>query len=196
MQLYERPDEMVPAQVRERLALPPVGQVGYVVEDVRAVIAQFRDKPRMTRWLVLDHDHSRTFNGAKGRCTLRIALAYQGEMQLELIQVMDGDTIHAGAATQQAHKVHHLGFNVRNLDRRLAHCQGNGAPVLQQGTIKSAGLTVDYAYVDASHIGGPDVLLELIQWRIGPLPVPVNRLIFNASCVLGAWTVYRGKIVR
>jgi hypothetical protein len=190
------PNDIVSDQIKSLLRLPDVGQIGYVVEDVYRAVKEWQIVHQRVPWLVLDHDHTCTFRGRQGRCTLRIALAYEGPLQIELIQVLDGETIHVGAASKPEGQIHHFGFMVRNLDHRLEHCQNNGAQVLQKGTIKSAGLMVDYAYLDTSAIGGPDLILELIQWRLGPCPMPVNRLVFNISCALGSWNVFRGRIVR
>jgi hypothetical protein len=196
MTLPNIPNDIVSDQVMLLLRLPEVGQIGYVVEDVYRAVKEWQVAQHRVPWLILDHDHPSTFRGRQGRCTLRIALTYEGPLQIELIQVLDGETIHIGAASKPEGQIHHLGFLVRNLDHRLEHCQRNGAQVIQKGTIKSAGMTVDYAYLDTSAVGGPDLILELIQWRLGPFPIPVNRLVFNVSCALGSQTVFRGKIVK
>ena len=190
------PDDLVTDQVKSLLKLPDVGQIGYVVEDINHAIQEWQVAHQRVPWLVLDHNHPCIFRGKQGRCTLRIALAYSGRIQIELIQVLDGETIHVGSAAKPEGKIHHLGFMVRNLDGRLEYCQQQGAQLLQRGTIKSAGLTVDYAYLDCSAVGSPDLILELIQWRLGPLPISANRRLFNALRTLGSWSVFRGKIVR
>lgn len=190
------PDDIVPDKIKSILKLPEVGQIGYVVEDIYSAVKKWQFTNQRVLWLVLDHDHTCTFRGKRGRCTLRIALAYEGQLQIELIQVLDGETIHVGAASKHEGQIHHLGFMVRNLEDRLEHCHRNGVQVLQKGTIKSAGLTIDYAYLDISAIGGSDLILELIQWRLGPCPIPVNRLVFSISCALGSWSVFKGKIIR
>lgn len=190
------PNDIVPNHVKSLLRLPNVGQIGYVVEDVYRAVKEWQIAHQRVPWLILDHNHLCTFRRKQGRCTLRIALAYEGPLQIELIQVLDGETIHVGAASKPEGQFHHLGFMVRNLHHRIEHCERNGAQVIQKGTIKSAGFTVDYAYLDTSAIGGSDLILELIQWHLGPLQIPINRLVFSISCALGSWSVFRGKIVR
>ena len=190
------PDNIVPDQLRSLLKLPDVGQIGYVVEDINKAIREWQAIHQRVPWVVLDLNHPRTLHGKQGRCTLRIALSYLGRIQIELIQVLDGETIHVGATGKPEGKIHHLGFMVRNLDGRLEYCQQQGAQLIQRGTIKSAGLTVDYAYLDTSAVGSPDLILELIQWRIGPLPISANRRLFNTLRTLGSWSVFRGKIVK
>ena len=40
------------------------------------------------------------------------------------------------------------------------------------------------------------IVLELIRWRLGPMPMPVNGFVFNLVCALGAWTLFRGRVVK
>ena len=192
----ETKNRLVSDQVRSQLRLPNVGQIGYVVKDVYHAIQDLQVTKQRIPWLVLDHDHQRSLAGRQGRCTLRIALAYEGPLQLELIQVLKGETIHVGAAETSEIKIHHFGFMVHDLENRLKYCQGQGAKLLQKGIINSAGITVDYAYLDTSDISGTNMILELIQWRLGPFPMPTNRYVFSLLLTLGSWNIFKGKIVR
>jgi len=189
-------NDIVPEQVRQLLRLPDVGQIGYVVEDVYTAVNEWQTACQRTPWLILDHDHPCILHGKQGRSKLRIALAYEGPLQIEVIQVLGGETIHTGAASKPDGQIHHLGFMVRNIGQKLNYCEQNGARVIQKGTIKSAGFTIDYAYLDISAISNLDLILELIQWRFIYLPIPVNRLVFNISCLLGSWNVFRGKVIK
>ena len=189
-------NQLVPVQVRSLLRLPDVGQVGYVVDDIYQAIHAWQVIHDRVPWLVLDHDHFRMLAGKPGRCTLRIGLSYDGPLQVEFIQVLSGETIHVGAANEPGDRPHHLGFMVRDLGGRLDYCQQRGALLLQRGTIRSAGFRVDYAYLDASPVGAPGLILELIQWRLGPFPMPVDRRAFSLTRSLGSWSFLRGHIVR
>jgi hypothetical protein len=193
--VFEEITDLVSEEARASLGLPVVSQVGYVVEDVYLAIEAWRNTHGKGPWLVLDHDHPLLLLGKSTRSKLRIGLAYEGPLQIELIQVLEGETIHRGAAREQS-RIHHLGFNVRDLGRRLEYCQRQGAKMLQRGTIRSAGMTVNYAYFEATSIGSPDLILELIEWRLGILPIPASRLLFSTLLTLGAWNVFRGKVVR
>ncbi len=193
MAFAEIPD-VVSQEALAYLGLPAVSQVGYVVQDVYEAIRDWRHGHDKGPWLVLDHDHPVLFRGTQTRCKLRIGLAYEGARQIELIQVLEGNTIHNDVFEGRS-KIHHVGFNVRNLDRWLERCQQQGAKLLQRGIIRSAGMTVSYAYFESTSIGRGEIILELIEWRLGILPIPVNRLVFRTLLRLGAWNVFRGKIV-
>ena len=189
-------NKTVPEYIKSLLNLPDMGQIGYVVDDVYMSIRERKYNQQKVPWLVLDHDHLCLFRGKQSRCTLRIALTYEGPVQIELIQVCKGETIHTDVTDKSEGSIHHFGFMVHDLEQRLVHCEQNGVYAIQKGTIKSAGISVDYAYLDTSAIGAPDLILELIQWHFGPFKMPVNRKIFYMTCFLGSWTVFRGKVIR
>jgi hypothetical protein len=190
----DNPDRMVPEELRRQLRLPRVGQLGYVVGDVREAVNRHRDALGIRPWLVLDESHPITLRGVPGRCTLRLGMAYSGAVQVELIQVLEGASIHTEATQQPEGTLHHLGFMVQGIRGRLDECRRRGIGILQSGTIAEAGITTEYAYLDTVARAG--VVLELIQWRLGPLPFPSNRITFNAVCGIGAWTAFRGRVVR
>ena len=191
----ESVSEMIPAATRERLNLPEVGQIGYVVADIGKTIAYCREVFGIAPWLVLDERPDPCVQGKElVHPLLAIGLAYAGSMQIELIQVREGDSIHLRHLDGPESRIHHLGFMVQDLDRRLRDYERIGVGILQQGTIRNAGITVKYAYLDLPDSAG--VILELIQWRIGPLPLPTNRIVFGIACMLGARTMFKGRVVK
>ncbi len=125
---------------------------------------------------------------------LRIALAYTGPIQLELIQVVEGESIHLNHPAESQWRVHHLGFMVQDIDKRMDACRKMGIEVLQRGRIKDVGFTVDYSYIDTVEQAG--VIVEFIQWRVGALPLPANRLIFNTLCRAGSGSFLKGRVVK
>jgi catechol 2,3-dioxygenase-like lactoylglutathione lyase family enzyme len=187
--------EIVPAATRERLGLPAVGQIGYVVADIAKTVAYCREAFGIAPWLVLDQRPDPCMQGKEpAHPLLAIGLAYAGSMQIELIQVKEGDSIHLRHLQEPESRIHHLGFMVQDLDRRLRDYERMGIGILQQGTIRNAGITVKYAYLDVADTAG--IIVELIQWRLGPFPLPTSRLVFGIACMLGARTVFKGRVTR
>ena len=125
---------------------------------------------------------------------LRIALAYLGPIQLEIIQVVEGESVHLNHPADSPWRIHHLGFMVQNIDKRLDVCRKLGMGVLQRGTIRDIGFTVDYAYLDTLEQAG--VIIEFIQWRVGAFPLPTNRLTFNILCRAGSSSFLKGRVIR
>jgi len=186
---------MIPDAVREQLRLPEVGQIGCVVTDMNKSIAYCMDEFGLSPWMLLDERPDPCIQqGKEVHPVLRIALAYMGPVQIELIQVVEGESIHLRHVEESKEGVHHLGFMVRDLDKRLDACEKMGIGILQRGTIRETGFTVDYAYLDTVDQAG--IILEFIQWRLGLIPMPVNRLVFNLVCWAGSKTLFRGRVLK
>jgi catechol 2,3-dioxygenase-like lactoylglutathione lyase family enzyme len=185
----------IDATIAQRLRLPEAGQIGYVVNDVDRTVAFCRDVLGIRPWMLLDERPEPCIErGQHVRPLLRIGLAYAGPVQIELIQVAEGETFHTGHLEKSEAEVHHLGFIVQDLDRRLKEYSKIGLAVLQRGTIKETGFVVDYAYLDTAGVAG--IVLELIRWRIGPVPLPVNGTVFNLVARLGSMTLFRGRVLK
>ncbi len=158
-------------------------------------IAYCKDKFGLSPWLLLDKRPDPCIQqGREVHPVLRIALAYMGPVQIELIQVVEGESIHLRHVEESKEGVHHLGFMVQDINKRLDACENMGIGILQRGTIRETGFTVDYAYLDTVEQAG--IILEFIQWRLGPIPTPVNRLVFNLVCWAGSKTLFRGRVLR
>jgi len=108
--------------------------------------------------------------------------------------VVEGESVHLNQPEESPWRIHHLGFMVQDIDKRLDACQKLGIGVLQRGTIRDIGFTVDYAYVDTVEQAG--VVIEFIQWRLGALPLPTNRLTFNILCLAGSGSFLKGRVIK
>ena len=186
---------MVSEGVRKQLRLPKLGQLGYVVADMDDAIAYYKDILGIRPWLLLEVTPEPCIQGGQQiHPTLKIALAYLGPVQVELIQVVEGESLHLDHVRKTGGGLHHLGFMVRSLEKRLMQCRDMGIGILQRGTIKDTGVTVDYAYLDTVEEAG--TILEFIQWRVGPVPLAVNRYTFKLACSLGPKSLLKGRVVR
>jgi catechol 2,3-dioxygenase-like lactoylglutathione lyase family enzyme len=186
---------MVPKAVAKQLKLPRLGQIGYVVKDIDKAVLYYKDTLGIRPWMLLDERPEPCIEkDEEVHPLLRIALAYTGPIQLELIQVLEGESVHLKHPAESLWRVHHLGFMVQDIERRLNASQELGIGVLQRGTIKDIGFTVDYAYLDTVNEAG--VVIEFIQWRLGALPLPVNRLVFNTLCLAGSGSFLKGRVIK
>jgi catechol 2,3-dioxygenase-like lactoylglutathione lyase family enzyme len=186
---------MVAKSVVKQLKLPKLGQIGYVVKDVDKTVSYYRDTFGIRPWMLLDERPAPCIEkGKEVHPLLRIALAYMGSVQVELIQVVEGESVHLNHPEESPWRIHHLGFMVQDINKRLDACQKVGIGVLQRGTIRDIGFTVDYAYLDTVEQAG--VVMELIQWRLGVLPLPTNRLTFNILCLAGSGSFLKGRVIK
>jgi len=164
------------------IKLPGVGQIGMVVYSVDSTMTFF-ESLGIGPWMLWEGTPEFTLekHGAVN-ASLKIAMAYSGGVQLELIEVTSGRSYYNDTLDTRE-GLHHLGYMVNNLEKLVDQCKGMGIEILQRGQIKSKGFKIDYAYMDTQASCG--VIIEFIQTRLGPLPLKMNRFTHNLACKLG-----------
>ncbi len=127
-----------------------VDQIGIVVKDMEATMKFYERMFGIEPFPTVESN----INSAK----LKIGLFQLGEMQIELIQVLEGETIHSKFIEKRGEGLHHLGFFVEDIEKELARLEKRGVKVLERGTFLGV---VEFAYLDTEKSLG--VVLELIQ---------------------------------
>lgn len=149
---------------REHLHMPRLSQIGIYVRDMDASIEQYEKVFGIGPWLVLEGETDYCMDrGREVKVKGRIGMGYSGKVQLELIQILAGSNLYLDTLGGRDEGLHHLGFEVDNLEERLQACRDEGIEILQRGTLKQLGMTIDYAYLDTLDSVG--VILEFIQTR-------------------------------
>ena len=178
---------MVSPDIRKRLKLPELSQIGYVVPDITETMAYYRDTFGIGPWMLrLEKPNPCIENGKEVHPSIKIALAYTGSIQIELIQIVEGESFHLKHLEDSKGGIHHLGFKVQDLKKRLDACQKAGIGILQLNTIKGTGYTVECAYLDT--VEQADIIIEFIQAHFGPIPLPNNRWVHSIAARLGPKT--------
>ncbi len=150
--------------VSKPLHMPRLAQVGIVVKDMDSTIRRLEEVFGIGPWLVLEGETDYCLD--RGRETTlkgRIGMGYSGSIQIELIQILEGDSFHLHTLGDREEGLHHLGFAVDDLEERLEAARSAGIGILQRGTLKQLGMTIDYAYLDTLDSVG--IILEFIQTR-------------------------------
>lgn len=128
-----------------------VDQIGVVVRDVEKAARMYEK--------VLKQEPLPPIEFETDNVKLRIVFFQLGEVQLELIQVLEGENIHTKFLKEKGEGLHHLGFFVKDLEKELAVLKKEGMEVLWRG--EALGVA-KFAYLDAGKFLG--VTLELIQF--------------------------------
>jgi methylmalonyl-CoA/ethylmalonyl-CoA epimerase len=165
-----------------RLGMPWLGQVGIVVRDIDSTIDYYQGVFGIGPWAVFEGEPETCVE--RGECISfkgKMAMAQAGPVQIELIQILEGRTLHSDFLGERDEGLHHLGFFVRDLDERLRAAKEAGIEVLQHGVLKQLGLKIEYAYLDTTETGG--VILEYIQSSFLGLPFSMRSPLLR----LGAW---------
>jgi len=145
--------EQADTQSNDRL-FTNIEQVGIVVHDVDECISEYEKIFGKDSFVVAEGEGTATL--AAGRdVTIKGKLAFcqLGPVQLELIQILDGESCHVDFLNESGEGIHHVATYVSDLDKEIERFRERGIGVLQSGQ----GLR-RYAYVDTKPI-----ILELIE---------------------------------
>jgi glyoxalase/bleomycin resistance protein/dioxygenase superfamily protein len=89
-------------------------QVAFVVKDLAAGMEFFNRTMGIPRFYVIEdfglHARDKTFRGRPAEQNFKLALAYSGDTQIELIQHLSGDTCYKEHLERHGEGLHHLGF--------------------------------------------------------------------------------------
>jgi methylmalonyl-CoA/ethylmalonyl-CoA epimerase len=142
--------------VRQQLRLPGVGQIGVVVEDIDRAIAFYESTFGLGPFDIREVGAPNVWDrGEEKPIKARLAFATLGNVELELIQILEGDSVHLEFLRQHGEGLHHLGFFVRDIQAKLEQAKAMGIEVLQTDPFRQA-----YAYLDTRQPGG--IIFELI----------------------------------
>lgn len=144
-----------------KVKLPPVEQIGIVVKDVDKAIEFYSSIFGWGPFHVREANmEGFTYRGKKGSCRLKIALAKSGPIEIELIQVLKGETPHTEFLRERGEGLQHLRFRVDDLDATLPELAKEGIyPVFHQRVAPG----VAFAYINSDKIGG--VMFELFEYK-------------------------------
>jgi methylmalonyl-CoA/ethylmalonyl-CoA epimerase len=147
---------MTAEDVRQQLQLPGVGQIGVVVEDIDRAIAFYESAFGLGPWDIREVGAPNVWDrGQEKPIKARLAFATVGGVEIELIQILEGDSMHLEFLREHGEGLHHLGFFVKDFQAKLEQAKAMGFEVLQVDPFGQA-----YAYLDTRQPGG--IIFELI----------------------------------
>ena len=148
--------------IRQTLDLPELSQIGIVVNDLEQAIAYYENTLGFGPFTRSGVDFNLVFDfieyrGERVETEFLMAFAALGNLELELIQPVSGPSHYREFLDRSGEGLHHLCFDVDNLNERLERCRAMGIEVLMEGRTPISG----FAYLDTEKIGG--VIIELVQ---------------------------------
>jgi catechol 2,3-dioxygenase-like lactoylglutathione lyase family enzyme len=140
-------------------------QVAIVVEDLDQAVENYWKLLGVGPWRI--HTFGRpavkrmSYRGQPAEFKFRVAFGQVGAMRIELIEVLEGQTIYGDWVKQRGYGLHHVGVLVDDMEKALEEAREAGLSVLQEGS--GYGLDGDghYAYLDTGKLIG--TILELIK---------------------------------
>ena len=167
------------------LKLPRVGQLGFVVSSIPASRPVYATLYNLDNWFEPKYlERQFTSGGSKIELDFRIAYAFSGKVQVELVQAPAGENIYAQYLAQSGEGLHHLGFYLSDLDRRMASVRQTGLPVLLEGRLKLAGGSqARFAYLDTRELCG--TIVELIEIKTLGVSLPQTQFTMKIGGLTG-----------
>ncbi len=134
-------------------------QIGVIVKDLDRTVEHLTSLG-LGPFKVRTATHpSATVKGKKAFYRVRLALAQQGPVQLELIEYQEGETIQKDFLDERGEGLHHLLFKVRDLKDTMSKASRQEIAVLQQDHFVGGG---GLAYLGTDTIGG--IVMEVVQF--------------------------------
>jgi len=104
-------------ELKAKLGLPPISQIGVVVKDVQKAADSYSSLLGIGPFTIYDFvPEMHVFNGEQTYAKVKMGKAMWNNMELELIQPMEGKSPHMDFLHQRGEGVQHFGFNVPNFD--------------------------------------------------------------------------------
>jgi hypothetical protein len=123
-------------------------QIAVVVRDLDAAMRTYVHDYGIGPWEIYGFDPGNVADlredGERVERAWRLAIAYVGGVQWELIEPLDEESVYARFLAETGGGLHHVGVAVPDFDGTLAEQAGRGNGVLLGGTYKG----IRFAYLD------------------------------------------------
>jgi hypothetical protein len=139
--------------------LGPISQIGYLVESLEQSMERWRQHLGVGPWTLFRNvSLEGKYRGEPVTVTIDVGLAYQGDIQIELIQVTnDAKSPYRDAEGQPIRGMHHVAWVVDDFEQTLAQLTATGLQVV----FEASNPTTRVAYLENE--SEPGVLYEIIH---------------------------------
>ena len=143
-------------------AIGPVMQIAFVPKDFDAAVRYWTETMGVGPFFLMENIQleNMRYLGEPSECIFSIAIAYWGDMQIELIrQENDAPSIYRG---QEGGALHHTCVLTGNIEDARQIAEASGAKILVEGKVAPDGAVL---YVDTG--GGAGSIVEILQMSTG-----------------------------
>lgn len=155
-------------------------QNAYVVRDIRESMNMWMDNFGVGPFFLMNNIvvDDVTYRGKPAELELSAAIAYSGNVQIELIvQHSDGPSAYRDVVPKGQEGFHHICTYPDDYDAELARFEAAGFPAATTGLVKSSGTR--FCYMDARE--KLNCMIELVDMPGGPMKVwaPLKEIADN-----------------
>lgn len=141
--------------------MPPVEQIGIVVRDVDQAVEYFASAFGWGPFKIRESEMKGfTYDGRTGDCQLKMAFARSGNVEIELIEVLGGETPHSDFLRRHGEGMQHLRFRVDDCDGMMAALAQEGVDSLWSQRFPGSAA---FAYMKTDKTSG--LMVELFEMK-------------------------------
>lgn len=138
-----------------------VTQVGLIVRDIESKARAWSEilglpMPEIIITDTVDQAHTE-YNGKPTPARAKLAFFHMGQLDVELIEPIDGPSTWEDQLAGQGDSLHHIAFEIKGMEEKAAVLNSQGVPLIQRGEYDGGR----YAYFDGSARLG--TILELLE---------------------------------
>lgn len=136
--------------------LSSLRHVGFVVANLEETIAFYQKMGIGTFKIFQPEYYEKSYLGKQGNFTMKVAIASFGPIEIELIEPLGGESVYNHFLEERGGGIHHLAFDVPDLDGVAKKFKSLGVDVVMSGARKG----LRFAYLNAKQGA---LMLELIE---------------------------------
>lgn len=155
----------VSQEVLSQIGLPPPSQIGVVVRDVEKASGFFSSLLGVGPFTIYEFvPEKHWYLEEPSYVKLKMGKTMWGPLELELLQPLEGKSLHAEFLRTHGEGLQHLGINVRNYDEVFDRMKKEGfQPLMRAETfVETYNGYLRACYFDTRRVGG--VIFEII-WK-------------------------------
>ena len=142
-----------------------IGHIGVVVENLPEAVKLYSNILGIKKWYEINYDDGINiqYHGKPSQSSARLVFGGNGHTVIELIKTEGEENIYTNALKNKGSHIHHIQYDVKNLDKSIAEAESAGLQVFQSGQFKSGGAKIRYAYVGKKE---DETILEYVETNI------------------------------
>jgi methylmalonyl-CoA/ethylmalonyl-CoA epimerase len=165
---------------QSKVTLGKLSHVGIVVRDMDKAMEYYSSVFGLGPFTTEVYDlKSFIFRGKTASARVKAAIAHSGSVFIELVQVLEGETVHTEFLREKGEGLQHVAFLVRNLDEKLSELAKSGIePVMRlkvpiepppapdaasPRASKRNRMELTEVYLNSDKVGG--AMIQLMEFR-------------------------------